>query len=98
MTARLSPDKVFNKQNASWYVHSDFVLDYKCRTPPEDEGERRQRPMAYAGLNWTSASIAIATESAINKQSKNKRGPMALASKPREALLQKQSHLIKGHQ
>ena len=81
MTARLSPDKVFNKRNVSWYVHSDFVLDYKCRTPPEDEGERRQRPTAYAGLNWTSASIAIATETAINKKN-NKRGSTALVNKP----------------
>jgi len=76
---RLSPDKVFNKQNVSWCVHSDFVLDYKCRTPPEDEGERRQRPTAYAGLNWTSASIAIAAESAISKKN-NKRGSIALAN------------------
>ena len=86
MTDRLSPDKVFNKQNVSWRVHSDFVLDYKCRTPPEDEGERRQRPTAYAGLNWTSASIAIATESAAaapaSNNKKNKRGSTALVNKP----------------
>jgi len=84
VTARLSPDKVFNKRNVSWYVHSDFVLDYKCRTPPEDEGERRQRPMAYAGLNWTIASIAIATESAAaapaSNNKKNKRGSTAVAN------------------
>jgi hypothetical protein len=64
------------------------VLDYKCRTSPEDEGERRQRPTAYAGLNWTSASIAIAAESAAaaatarNNKKNIKRGSTALANKP----------------
>jgi hypothetical protein len=78
---------VFNKQNASWYGHSDFVLDYKCRTSPEDEGERRKRPTAYAGLNWTmlSASIAIAAESAAaaataRNNKNNKRGSTALGN------------------
>ena len=77
---------MFNKQNVSWCVHSDFVLDYKCRTPPEDEGERRQRPTAYAGLNWTmlSASIAIAAESAAaataRNNKNNKRGSTAVAN------------------
>ena len=63
------------------------MLDYKCRTPPEDEGERRQTPTAYAGLNWTSASIAIAAESAAAATARNnkkniKRGSTALANKP----------------